>query len=160
MGGDFWENIYQLTKDNPNLKVRNDRYITDKRIKEENKKSRERLWKEYEKEAQKKFENEPKFMSDEWFEYKYNTEDDKFSYYLEPDNYENWEGVIDPDGNFYSCHFGGHNLKSFYLILKYPNKFVIVGSVKKVCAPITREPLNSFSFNNCACFFNGNNPFL
>ena len=128
MGGDFWENIYQLTKDNPNLKVRNDRYITDKRIKEENKKSRERLWKEYEKEAQKQFENEPKFMSDEWFEYKYNTEDDKFSYYLEPDNYENWEGVIDPDGNFYSCHFGGHNLKSFYLILKYPNKFGIKAS--------------------------------
>ena len=128
MGGDFWENIYQLTKDDPNLKVRNNRYIADKRIKEENKKSRERLWKEYEKEAQKQFEKEPKFMSDEWFTYKYNTEDDKFSYYLEPDNYENWEGVIDPDGNFYSCHFGGHNLKSFYLILKYPNKFGIKAS--------------------------------
>jgi len=119
----FWENIYKLTKDNPQFKKRNDYYLANKRVKEENKKYLESLINSI-----PDIEDEPEFMSDEWFDYKYKTEDDKFSYYLKPDNYEHWEGLIDPDGNFYSCHFGGHNLKSFYLILKYPNKFGIRAS--------------------------------
>jgi hypothetical protein len=44
-------------------------------------------------------------------------------YIILPDEYENWEGLIAPNCNFYSCDFGGHNAKAYYLMAVYPEKF-------------------------------------
>ncbi len=42
---------------------------------------------------------------------------------LLPDDYEEWEGLISPSGDFYSCDFGGHNAKAYHLICAFPEKF-------------------------------------
>lgn len=42
---------------------------------------------------------------------------------LVPDDYEEWEGLISPNGDFYSCDFGGHNAKAYHLLMAYPEKF-------------------------------------
>lgn len=44
-------------------------------------------------------------------------------YHLLPDDYEEWEGLIAPNGDFYSCDFGGHNAKAYHLICAFPEKF-------------------------------------
>lgn len=44
-------------------------------------------------------------------------------YQLLPDDYETWEGLIAPNGDFYSCDFGGHNAKAYHLICAFPEKF-------------------------------------
>lgn len=44
-------------------------------------------------------------------------------YQLLPDDYDMWEGLISPNGDFYSCDFGGHNPKAYHLICAFPEKF-------------------------------------
>jgi hypothetical protein len=44
-------------------------------------------------------------------------------YQILPDNYEKWEGLISPNGDFYSCDFGGHNVKAYYIMAAFPEKF-------------------------------------
>lgn len=48
---------------------------------------------------------------------------DKRIYYILPDDYKMWTGLIAPNGDFYSCEFGGHNTKAYYIICAYPEKF-------------------------------------
>ena len=50
------------------------------------------------------------------------TNDDRI-WTLVPDEYEEWEGLIAPNGDFYSCDFGGHNVKAYHLLMAYPEKF-------------------------------------
>lgn len=56
------------------------------------------------------------------------TEGDRYTrtereYCIIPDSYEEWEGLIAPNGDFYSCDFGGHNCKAYYIMRAYPEKF-------------------------------------
>lgn len=44
-------------------------------------------------------------------------------YQILPDDYEKWEGLISPGGEFYSCDFGGHNAKAYYIMTSFPEKF-------------------------------------
>ena len=44
-------------------------------------------------------------------------------YLVLPDEYDEWEGLISPNGDFYSCDFGGHNAKAYFLMSVYPEKF-------------------------------------
>ena len=44
-------------------------------------------------------------------------------YLILPDEYECWEGLVAPNGDFYSCSFGGHNAKAYYLMAAFPEKF-------------------------------------
>ena len=44
-------------------------------------------------------------------------------YQILPDNYEKWEGLISPNGDFYSCDFGGHNAKAYHIMTAFPEKF-------------------------------------
>jgi hypothetical protein len=46
-----------------------------------------------------------------------------YDYDIFPDDYKEWEGLIAPNGNFYSCDFGGHNAKAYYLMKVWPEKF-------------------------------------
>ena len=44
-------------------------------------------------------------------------------YLIRPDDYDTWEGLISPNGDFYSCDFGGHNAKAYFIMAVYPEKF-------------------------------------
>lgn len=44
-------------------------------------------------------------------------------YIPEHDEFVSPYGLIDPDGNYYSCGFGGHAAKAYAIIKKYPEKF-------------------------------------
>jgi len=50
-------------------------------------------------------------------------DDNDRHFMLLPDSYNKWEGLIAPNGDFYSCDFGGHNAKAYHLICAYPEKF-------------------------------------
>ena len=55
------------------------------------------------------------------------TDEDRFGdprmYAIVPDDYETFEGLISPTGDFYSCDFGGHSMKAYYIMCAYPEKF-------------------------------------
>lgn len=118
----FWEQIYEHIKDDPDFQDRNNRYLAVKRMREE-KENRDLLWERLMRTEQKE-NSEPEYFSDEWFLYKEKTEHD-ISYRLTPDDIECWEGLIAPNGDFYSCGFGHHAAKAWHLIAKYPEKFGI-----------------------------------
>lgn len=61
-------------------------------------------------------------MTPEWFTYKLQLEK-SVQYLLEPDGMKNWEGLIAPNGDFYSVNFGGHNQKAYFLLHKMPHAF-------------------------------------
>ena len=65
-----------------------------------------------------------KYMSEEWFIMKEITTHD-ISFRLEPDDIREWEGLISPSGDFYSCGFGMHAIKAWRLIMMRPEKFGI-----------------------------------
>jgi hypothetical protein len=44
-------------------------------------------------------------------------------YVILPDEYDHWEGLIAPNGDFYSCEFGGHNTKAYFIIATKPELF-------------------------------------
>lgn len=112
---DFWERIYQMVQDRTGFEDRNQRYLFSKRPKQ----SYEERMKALYQVSLKEIQNEPEYLSPEWF--LYHLEHDKdITYRLEPDDMQNWEGLIAPNGDFYSCKFGGHNEKAFYLLLQHP----------------------------------------
>ena len=108
----FWKGIYELTKDRHGFQTRNARYTTTiamERAKQEwLSKPFEEIFPNYN--PNKSPENE-----------------DNINDITEPDDILRWEGLIDPDGNFYSCTFGGHNVKAYAIIAanieQSPEKF-------------------------------------
>lgn len=48
---------------------------------------------------------------------------DQIDYSVRPDDIERFEGLIDPQGNFYSCTFGGHNIKAYHIMKTYYKRF-------------------------------------
>lgn len=62
------------------------------------------------------------FLSTEWFKQQFESTHN-LEYNIVPDNIIRWEGLIAPNGDFFSCEFGGHLAKAHYLILKYPTRF-------------------------------------
>ena len=72
--------------------------------------------------AEKAGNKKPKYMSVEWFQMKEETTKD-ISYRLEPDDMCEWEGLVAPNGDFYSCGFGMHAIKAWRLILTHPERF-------------------------------------
>lgn len=114
----FWKNIYEHIKDAEWAKDRNERYLFSTRPKPSVEERMEALCKAYETENKK----EPRYMTPEWFAYKLKLEK-SVQYLLEPDNMQNWEGLIAPNGDFYSVNFGGHNQKAYFLLHKNPKAF-------------------------------------
>lgn len=99
-------------------KDRNERYLFSIRPKPSIEERMKALCKACEKENEK----EPVYMTQEWFAYKLKIEK-SVQYLLEPDNMQNWEGLIAPNGDFYSVNFGGHNQKAYFLLHKNPESF-------------------------------------
>ena len=56
----------------------------------------------------------------EYLKYTYGSDE---NYIVEPDNIKKFEGLVDPQGNFYSCSFGGHNMKAYCIMRTYYKRF-------------------------------------
>lgn len=115
----FWQNIYEQIKDEPWAKERNERYVFSLRPKPSFEERRWALEKCYQGES---YMEEPSYLSKEWFAFQYHMKK-SVQYQLEPDDIKNWEGLIAPNGDFYSCEFGGHNQKAYFLIVQNPERF-------------------------------------
>lgn len=112
---EFWDYIYKAKKDDPDFTERNMRYRVYRRPKP--------TFEERIKNLMKYLPDEPvsdtPYLSDQWFAEEYQKTND-INYITEPDDIEHWEGLIAPNGDFYSCNFGGHNQKAYYLLVKHP----------------------------------------
>lgn len=115
---DFWKEIYLAKKDDPDFKERTMRYEAWIRRQEER---NQFLIKESTPDPEEDSEKVP-FWSTEWFDVHYKKEND-INYNVHPDDIDNWEGLIAPNGDFYSCSFGGHNIKAWYLMITHPELF-------------------------------------
>ena len=93
---EFWENIYELTKNKKWLEIRNRKYLTQKKIKEE----KELQWK-----------NLLKSQED------IDTTDNTEAPPIKDESFSQWSGLVSPQGDFYPCGFGDHNYIA-YKILK------------------------------------------
>lgn len=111
----FWDAIYEYIKEKPEFEDRNRRYQFYRKPKPTIEERMNRLIKMTQMQPQT---NAP-YLSDQWFLDKYQ-ETKNITYVLEPDAYEQWEGLIAPNGDFYSVTFGSHNQKAYYLLVKHP----------------------------------------
>lgn len=138
----FWDRLYEYIKDRKgSFLERNQRYLGSLRINENRRaenvrreKEAEKLGKEalvsQERSIQTKITEENKHENfidslsyDEYAAYLRENEPMEIGYDVKPDIIFNFEGLIDPKGNFYSCDFGGHNLKAYNLLLTYWDQF-------------------------------------
>lgn len=120
--GSFWKKIYELKKNDPDFADRNMRYKVYMAPRPSSFEMANALVEAYERKHKKPNEPEPEYMTNDWFDYefKYTKE---LQYLMQPDDIINWEGLIAPNGDFYSVNFGGHNVKAYYLMVRYPEKF-------------------------------------
>ena len=118
---EFWKNIYELTKNNPDFDDRNERYLFSLRQPDTEERMRN-LIKAYEEEHTQSEVSEPEFLSPEWMQYQYQ-QTREITYRTEPDDIENWEGLIAPNGDFYSVIFGGHNQKAYFILIMHADLF-------------------------------------
>ena len=89
----FWKNIYETVKDDDDLTNRNSRYRASVRLNIEPEKADTVTYK-------------PDFR-------------DGINEKTEPDDFDRWEGLIAPDGKFFSCDFGGHEVKAMHIMKNF-----------------------------------------
>lgn len=100
---EFWDAIYQSTKDRDGFQERNNRYL-----------AKQRLIKRHNDEQ----ENPEKYnVYDSTREIRREDED------IKPDNINRWTGLISPKGDFYSCGFAEHTYTAYLIIVHNPNMF-------------------------------------
>lgn len=132
----FWKEIYEAVKERKgSFAARNERYLGSVRV-EENKRE-EKIRNEEEamakgKEAVKVIEAEIETDYEkhinamsyrEYAAHLKEMDPMNIEYDVRPDNIKNFEGLIDLEGNFYSCSFGGHNIKAYHILVTYWDKF-------------------------------------
>lgn len=111
----FWDYIYESKKDDPDFAERSMRYRVSRRPEPSFEERIESLMK-YLPDTP---DSDTPYLSDQWFAEEYQKTQD-INYITEPDDIQRWEGLIAPNGDFYSCNFGGHNQKAYYLLVKHP----------------------------------------
>lgn len=89
----FWEAIYKATCDQAEFQIRNQRYLASVRTSVKNNMA-------------VNTDTNTAIPSDK----------DDLLMSTDPDDLIEWQGLIDPAGHFYSCGFGGHNVKAYNLI--------------------------------------------
>lgn len=132
----FWKEIYEAVKERKgSFAARNERYLGSVRV-EENKRE-EKIRNEEEamakgKEAVKVIEAEIETDYEkhinamsyrEYAAHLKEMDPMNIEYDVRPDNIKNFEGLIDLEENFYSCSFGGHNIKAYHILVTYWDKF-------------------------------------
>lgn len=119
---EFWKNIYKWTKNKPEFESRNQRYEFSMRPKPSFEERMKNLTDMYEEKITENQEPEPEYLSKEWFDYQWQ-KTKEYKYLMTPDNLERWEGLIAPNGDFYSCEFGSHNAKAYYILVCHADWF-------------------------------------
>lgn len=131
---EFWEAIYDKIKDwTGEFRERNARYIASIKLNEEKEQLRKKQFNEayqkirmglgLEKQNELKNKNSNLMTSEEYIEYLISKEPGRLDHRIIPDDMEKFEGLIRPDGAFFSCEFGGHNIKAFHYIAAYYKEF-------------------------------------
>ena len=129
---EFWESIYEAIKDidDNEFKERNKKYLITQKLKKEKEERKlevtKNLYKNIRKRidtAQETIQNPNDMDSEEYINYLIQKEPLDLNYRIIPDDFEKFEGLISPDGKFYSCKFGGHNIKAYYIMLTFYDKF-------------------------------------
>lgn len=123
---EFWQRIYELKKEDEQFRERNERYLgslkqRDIKAVREREKELERRFEERHPELYE-VDEEPEYETPEWVTYQYE-KTGNIDYRMEPDGMERAEGLISPSGDFYSCTFGGHNPKAYYLLICHAKEF-------------------------------------
>jgi len=124
---EFYEKLYNYVKefkfsefsDNKDFKRRQNKYEAYLRSLE----PKEIIVKEFIPIDENKYHNINDMSFEEYANYLKNCDPSNLSYNLFPDDIIYWDGLISPKGEFFSCEFGGHNMKAFFIIKTYYNKF-------------------------------------
>lgn len=100
---DFWDAVYQNTKDRDGFQERNNRYLAKQRLIKRNSDEQQ---------------NPEKYgVYDSTREIRH--DDEK----IKPDNINKWAGLISPKGDFYSCGFAEHTRTAYLIIVHNPTMF-------------------------------------
>lgn len=128
----FWENIYQLVKDwdfDQFFIERNERYLAQGRVDSLSKETINQVVERGIKDLEQTVESTD-LDSEKGFIARVSLDsldgevgEDRLLHVTVPDDIVKWEGLISPTGDFYSCTFGGHNLKAYNILMAYPEKF-------------------------------------
>lgn len=128
----FWDNVYEQIKDwgDKSFCERNERYLADRRVFSRKDDSfddtiqrgiqeRKEVIEQADPDSREGFEAAVglQTLEDE------GAGKDRLLYVTVPDEIVKWEGLISPTGMFYSCTFGGHNLKAYNIMAANPNMF-------------------------------------
>lgn len=132
----FWENIYREINDRTGaFLARNERYLGSVRVKENKREEKirnekealdrgKKIVKKIEAEMAEDYKKHIDTMSyREYAAYLKELDPINIEYDVLPDNIMKFEGLIDLEGNFYSCSFGGHNTKAYHILVTYWDKF-------------------------------------
>lgn len=116
----FWETIYEQIKgkEEPGFKKRNQRYLATKRMQKTPTKTEQK--RQQGKSSEKSISD---MAPEEFILHIINRRPGSLDVRVIPDDMEKFEGLIRPDGAFFSCEFGGHNAKAFYYIAAYYKEF-------------------------------------
>ncbi len=117
---DFWESVYELIKDKKEIgfKERNQKYLAAKRMQEMPTKTEQKR-----QQGRSSEKSICDMTPEEFILHMINRRPGSLDVRVIPDNMEKFEGLIRPDGAFFSCEFGGHNVKAFYYIAAYYKEF-------------------------------------
>lgn len=109
---EFWHEVYIATKDDPLFSERTKKY--EAYLQKIN-------GTDYLKcvPKGKKINSVFRYLSIDWFKKK-EEETGNDDYNVNPDRINTWTGLISPAGDFFSCSYGGHETKAFYLIAAHP----------------------------------------
>lgn len=117
---EFWKKIYEDIKSSNKSEFieRNEKYLASLRIKEEKRglENNTYLNNKVYMNDNVDFERPLELDPVSYAKYLMNLEPGDVDYIVLPDNMEKFEGLIDKNGSFYSCSFGGHNIKAFHII--------------------------------------------
>ncbi|MBQ6518064.1 MAG: hypothetical protein IJI14_05045 [Anaerolineaceae bacterium] len=113
---EFWRAVYEAKKDDPDFAERTRKYEACLKRKEE----KYLYFKSVENAKAKK--PEFRYLSRKWFDCK-QKETISPDYNMFPDKMSCWTGLISPAGDFFSCSYGGHELKAYYLFAAHPGWF-------------------------------------
>ena len=109
---EFWHEVYLSVKDDPQFSERTKKY--EAYLERRNETSLIKC-----NQDSKKRNPVFRYLSPEWFMSK-REETRSDDYNVNPDRINSWTGLISPAGDFFSCSYGGHETKAFYLIAAHP----------------------------------------
>lgn len=130
---EFWDNIYQAVMgyESEEFKARNAHYRASLRVEQADEQHERNLMQEAIDEGTKWLNNLKEKTDNEGVKYGcevalgmiQSPHRDQIDYVMLPDDIINWQGLISPKGEWFSCSFAGHNQKAYFIIRTHPEWF-------------------------------------